>query len=157
MVNREVFLSMISIAAPRAILEQLLTGYLSAGEPEYPGEYAMAQQFAALPIYGDFIGCWGLAMDGRLVYLPDEPSARPEPVENIAANIIGAHVAFAIVARRYPQLAVYCPQRPADAPDCRKCDGSGSIPGVPAHILCGCGGSGWLPAGVQAQPPDGDS
>lgn len=67
MVNREVFLSMISIAAPRAILEQLLTGYLSAGEPEYPGEYAMAQQFAALPIYGDFIGCWGLAMDGRLV------------------------------------------------------------------------------------------
>jgi hypothetical protein len=134
------------LLVPPAVWEALERDLLAPGDHAHPFERELARSHRVLPIYGDFMGFWALTREGDIAFLADDLVGVFEPVLDQEPNLRGIHVALAIIARRYPALAPYCPERPANARPCHQCDGSGRISGAPADILCECGGAGWVPA-----------
>lgn len=95
----------------------------------------------ALPVLFDWTATIALTPEGGLVMWSDEGEFEGlRPVEEPA----WIRAALANAARRYPPLAALLPPRPAGAPDCPHCDGSGRIAGVPGNVVCPCAGLGWL-------------
>ena len=61
-----------------------------------------------------------------------------EGLERIGALVLGTE--------RFPELAALLPERPANTPDCARCNGSGMIMG---KLVCpDCGALGWVPPGA---------
>lgn len=130
----------------RAVLERELAAYLVAGPSEPAAAHEVASRHRVLPLFNDFMGCWALEMDGQLVFCAWEAPETMAPVSDRAVDGTGAHVALALGSTRFPALAAIRPVRPADAVPCTTCDGAGRLAGVPANVVCACGGLGWLPS-----------
>ena len=119
----------------------------TSNEPEYLKWYAT--RYNLLPIYPDWTHCYGLRSDG-IVFLfstEDEEMTIHEETDERLRNM-----ALYLGAKKYPELKLLVPVRPATAIDCPACEGLGKIdiPGVgPDVIVCYCGGLGWLPFGTK--------
>src|SRR4051794_8906479 len=97
-----------------------------------------------LPLYLDWVGFFGLAADGRIVFVAwDSPhgiEAVDEPHWIRTALVAGGE--------QYAELVSLRPERPPNAVECSFCRGTGmpTLNGqdVPDNIRCYCGGLGWL-------------
>ena len=137
------------VGVPRAVLETELTRYLA--EPFGPPDaHTVAARHRVLPLVNDFMGCWALDMDGRLVFCAWEALESVVPVSDQPVDAIGANAVLALGSRRFPALAAIRPARPSDAIACATCDGSGRLAEWPENVVCACGGLGWLPASESA-------
>ena len=133
------------VNVPRDVLEAELARYLMSGPKEPPAAYAGAEHHRVLPLFNDFMGCWALDMDGRLVFFAWEEPEELEPVSEHPVDAVGANAALALGSVRFPALAAIRPVRPTDAVPCATCDGTGRLVGLPENVVCSCGGLGWLP------------
>lgn len=144
------------VDVPTELLEAELERYLASSSDGPADARAGAARHRVLPLLNDFVGCWALDMTGLLVFFPWEAPEDLEPVSENPQEAIGTHAALALGSMRFPALSAIRPSRPADAIPCITCDGSGRIAGAPDHILCACGGLGWLPPsadGATGQTP----
>ena len=133
------------VSVSRDALEAELASYLASGSKEPPAAYTGAERHRVLPLVNDFMGCWALDMNGRLVFFAWEAPEQVEPVSEDPADAVGANAALAVGSVRFPALAAIRPVRPADAVRCTTCDGTGRLVDVPENVVCACGGLGWLP------------
>jgi len=130
---------------------QLLANLLAGGEHTHASK--LARQVAALPLQQDMGGFYGLRPSGQLVEVAwDEPESLREITDQRIANMV-LHRG----AQCYPQLAELSPKRSDTAVTCSSCGGSG-LAQVPAylqeHVLCWCGGLGWLPSSEYELKPE---
>ncbi len=59
------------------------------------------------------------------------------------------HLVLAQAAIRYPHLERLRPVRQPGDPVCERCGGAGTLAG--SRRICWCGGTGWLPSGVDQE------
>ncbi|MBK7746221.1 MAG: hypothetical protein IPI39_03095 [Candidatus Obscuribacter sp.] len=130
----------------KQILRQAYGDYL-AGPADPVMDFDMrdlSAKFELLPMLYDFGYCLAIKLDGQIVAMPWEPPHALED-ESDARTI---RVILAQGARKYPTLECLVPQRPAEAVDCAKCNGTGrcvpEVPSVYDNFICFCGGLGWL-------------
>ena len=107
----------------------------------------LAAELNALPMALDFGGCYVIRLSGELFsFAWDEPhDLRAENDPRICNLVLFQG------AKKYPEISVLIPSRPAGAEDCPHCSGTGIERYVAEHglnpevIICYCGGLGWLP------------
>jgi hypothetical protein len=122
---------------------RLFADFLANEKPTKLTRPDMFSKSGILPLTGDWGGCTGIRADGEIVFFlwdnPDDVQVETDPRLRNLAIFQGA--------KRFPELAMLIPPRPADAVTCGHCDGSGVMPEFPEieNIVCYCGGLGWLP------------
>jgi hypothetical protein len=132
------------VDVPRTVLEAELARFLA--EPFGPPQaHTAAARHQVLPLFNDFMGCWALDMDGRLVFCAWGAIETVAPVSDHPVDAAGSNAALALGSRHFPALAAIRPARPSDAVTCTTCDGSGRLAEWPENVVCACGGLGWLP------------
>jgi hypothetical protein len=101
----------------------------------------------AVWLHTDFITSFYLTRRGRMLvtdsFEPDTPAREATDAETTSALVVAA--------RKVPQLIDLLPPRPADAPDCGKCEGTRwwtlparDVNGKEIKIICpDCAGKGW--------------
>ena len=93
-----------------------------------------------LPLYLGWVAALGIRPDGSFVYVEYEPVRKPpKPLEEPFWQRMAIHQG----ARKYPELRVLLPERPATAATCGACRGAGTPIGLPDFICGECGGGGW--------------
>jgi uncharacterized protein (TIGR02996 family) len=102
------------------------------------------RQFAAeqkaLPLMTDMGGCFALRLDGEIIsFAWDEPGS-----PGVERDTRVRQAVLFQGARKYPELRLLLPPRPAGSRECPRCQGAGAPPGFPS-LVCYCGGLGWLP------------
>ena len=106
----------------------------------------------ALPLYFGWTETLAIREDGTVVRWRDDEwlgAAGREAQEFDDRTWV--NLALVQGAIRYPQLARLVPTRPSYAESCSTCGGTGSVPGLPEpfkHMICRCGGTGWLPSRI---------
>jgi hypothetical protein len=139
---------MVSIPTPSGLVQSLITRCIAGATAAHPTWVPVAKERSLLPIFADFMGYWLLTPEGQLMFLPHEEPRDIFPVVERPQERLSVHAVFASAARTYPALAPYCPQRTPDSPPCTSCKGTGKLVGVPDNVMCACGGTGWVPAGL---------
>jgi hypothetical protein len=134
-----------TISAPRDLLEHLLAEVLTSERKLHPHWASLARRNRVLPVFGDFMGFWVIAMDGRLGFISDDAQGVVVPISDGPLERHSAHVALAQAAITYEELAPFVPPRPPTALTCTACDGRGLMSPAYPNIICECGGAGWLP------------
>lgn len=104
-----------------------------------------------LPLYLDWVGFFGLAADGQVLFVAWDP---PHDIDAVhEAHWI--RIALVAGAEQYAELAPLVPARPGNAVTCSFCGGTGkpTLHGraVPDNVRCFCGGLGWLLPGEAEQ------
>jgi hypothetical protein len=107
-----------------------------------------------LPMLLDMGGCYALRPNGEIVSF-----AWNEPYDlEIENDVLTRNRVLFRGSKKYPELTDLVPGRPADAPDCPRCHGTGIVPCMleigldPEILLCYCGGLGWVPKGYEVDP-----
>jgi hypothetical protein len=107
----------------------------------------LASELNLLPMLFDMGGYYGIRPNGEtLSFAWDEPHDLRAENDPRICNLV-----LLQGAKKYPELSVLIPSRPADAEDCPHCNGTGIERYVAEHGLnpevniCYCGGLGWLP------------
>ena len=109
---------------------------------------AWARASRCLPIYADMTVAIGIDAAGRLLQYEDEPPNGRER-ESVVTDVRVINVALRQGAKRYAWLEPLFPERPANAPVCSCCKGSGLVEDEELRdigVLCHCGGAGWVPS-----------
>jgi hypothetical protein len=127
-----------------AFIAARIANYAAEATEEYRlWEAPAVAEFDALPLIRHWYETFGLRADGEVVrWHTDGPDTYPgvraveTPCEWVSALAEGA--------RRYPELQVLLPARPANAVACR-CGGDG-FSDSPKFICPACGGLGWVEA-----------
>ena len=88
-----------------------------------------------------------LSRDGEMIVIDTEDGQPPRP-----ATEPERRVALFRSIEKYPELLSFLPQRPPEAIECPGCSGTGVltlrfVKPEPRHIVCRCGGSGWIRPG----------
>jgi hypothetical protein len=104
-----------------------------------------------LPLYVGWFATLGLRPDGTFVRL--EGDARDGRL-TLLKDPYWQRMAICQGAKKYPELRSFIPERPPAASTCPSCQGSGEIAGAP-HLICICGGAGWIVAGEPTEPLPG--
>ena len=114
-----------------------------------PEAIAVARRHGVLPLYTDFMGCFGLRPSGECLFIAWDDPSRAVEVRLGLPDFQVIHVARVRGALRYPEIPGIMPERPADARTCPSCHGSGGVHPQP-NIICECGGLGWVPGAEGA-------
>ena len=105
-----------------------------------------------LPLASDMGGFYGVTTSGELLEFVWDGDERGIVVTDERA----VHSTWFQAAKKYPELAVFLPDRPPSAQACELCEGTGTPADLPEQladvIVCYCGGSGWLPRGTEQAP-----
>lgn len=117
-----------------ADIERLRLRWLESAKRDHLA--IVAEKAKALPVYVDMGGALLISEEGNVLQYDDE-RGELGPLD----DRLWFRVALVTAARRFPELRVLFPEKPADAPECGMCGGSGLISG----LQCGkCAGTGWL-------------
>jgi hypothetical protein len=124
-------------------INQLISQFLT--DPKNANAAALVRDVHALPLVLDMGGFYGIKPSGELIEVAwDEAQSLKEITDHRVANMALHHG-----ARAFPQLAALEPQKNESAVTCSSCNGTG-LANVPEHlqehVLCWCGGLGWLPS-----------
>ena len=104
----------------------------------------LARQLSALPVYVDIGGAILIRPDGTVLEVHSNQSweggvesrSLTEPRDLLLARVAAS--------RTWPTLASLAPERPADATDCKTCEGAGQLVLGDLQAYCReCGGTGW--------------
>jgi hypothetical protein len=135
------------------VIDEVLAAFVSAPDP-YPVHCdpqidlrGLAAELKVLPVLLDMGGCFGLRPNGDVVSFSwDEPHRVQVEGDQRIRNMVLFRSGL-----KYPRLVDLVPRRPASAPPCPHCGGSGKLNGPPERlagsVICYCGGLGWLPEG----------
>jgi hypothetical protein len=129
-----------------AFIRERVDRFESEAPDDWKWELPYVLKYGALPVFRGWTETLAIREDGSLVRWSTEaewPGAR-EFGERTWVNL-----ALVQAARLYPELQGLVPPRPNDADTCPQCRGSGQIAGLKEalkSVICGCGGTGWLPA-----------
>jgi hypothetical protein len=121
-----------------------IAGVVGGEAPDPQRVGAVAARLDVLPRYYDWTAFGAVRPDGEPVWVEYEAPHAVEPI----ADPVHWNLVLHAAAERYPSLADLRPVRPAGAPDCPACDGTGvcRIEGVAMpQVTCSCGDTGWLP------------
>jgi hypothetical protein len=124
---------------------ELVNEYLA--RPEKTDVHAVVETTGTLPVYRDIGGTLFLRPDGEILGCDHDSDGPPVPQNDPAWRI----TALVVAAEKFPDLAVFLPDRPSLAVDCAACDGRGhiTVPEIDKEFLCEkCCGLGWLPPAV---------
>ena len=103
----------------------------------------------ALPIPWAWEGCFGICLDGSVVYVDGE--GMEIPVDSFDTSPSSATATLVYAVRRNPALTCILPTRPLEAKSCISCDGSGRFLKIHDSALCSdCDGLGWRTEGRNA-------
>lgn len=113
----------------------------------FPWEQSIAQGYNVLPVYADLGGALALGRDLEIYAIPDDPHQN----SHLEADSVLRNMALLLASRTYAELKPLAPKRPTTAIGCADCKGTGKNPISLAqgfeHIICRCGGLGWLENG----------
>ena len=130
--------------------QRLLDRYIADADADPAESRALAARYRLLPIFLDWVGFFGLTVEGQLHFVAWEP---PHDA-GVVREPHQARVALAAGAEMYPELAFLRPRRPPDAVPCPGCGGTGVVQldgqVAPPNVICYCGGLGWVPPEEQA-------
>jgi hypothetical protein len=133
-------------------VEDAIRQYILANRTKHPDIAEFVSNLGGLPLYVDWSGGVAIRPDGELIeFLWDEP-------ESIKVEVDPRYrfIALFLGSRRYEELAALRPIRTAADRDCPICEGTGRLRELEeigtTHILCYCGGAGWLPGEVPDSP-----
>src|SRR5258705_4110061 len=127
-------------------IESTLEAYVNSSEPflvklDPPiNMRQLAAELRILPVVLDMGVCYCLRSDGEIFsFIWDEPhQLRAEGEERIRNLVLFQ------AAKKFPELELLMPSRPATALDCDFCQGTGIVidlpPKLAKDILCFCGG-----------------
>jgi hypothetical protein len=133
----------------RASFEETIVALIArlpvAGVLMPEGLPALAKRLGVLPLTWDMGGCLALRPTGEVVSWAWDQ----EEQVSLERSARVRHVAMFQGAAKFVDLRPFLPVRPADAPICTSCSGTGIASGLPQElgeqVVCLCGGSGWLP------------
>jgi hypothetical protein len=103
----------------------------------------LAGELNMLPMLFDMGGCYGIRPSGEIVSFSwDEPHKLDVEEDPRIQNVV-----LFQGTKKYPALKDLMPVRSPDSITCSHCEGTGRLKGLPEvnHIICYCGGLGWLP------------
>jgi uncharacterized protein (TIGR02996 family) len=138
-------------AEERALLAKHAAGWLRGRLERFLEEFRpndawdrqvrrLAVEQEALPVLFDIGGFSSVRLDGQVVsVLWDEPESRWTEEDPRLRNM-----ALCQGAKKYPELRLLIPPRPASSRECHHCMGTGVLRDLP-RVICYCGGLGWLP------------
>jgi hypothetical protein len=119
-----------------ALIRKRLEEYL-CGPPHELQEFS--RRHGALPVYWDMGGLLLLLPSGTIIGTDvdaiDDPTSQVEEQWQLIARVSAAS--------KYPELSCSLPERPAEAPDCETCSGTGRFPGTKTASCGVCNGLGW--------------
>ena len=105
-----------------------------------------------LPLASDMGGFYGVTTSGAFLEFDWDGDGRGRLVTDERA----VQSSWFQAAKKYPEFAVFLPDRPPLAQVCELCGGTGMPASLPAHladvIVCYCGGAGWLPPATEQAP-----
>jgi hypothetical protein len=136
----------------RELIERRIQEYLADDDPRFSWLRPAVRKFGFLPLYLGWVAVLGIRPDESLVRWDNEDD--PEVMKPLS-DAYWERMALCQGAKKYPELARLLPQRPAKALQCESCNGTGQIAGLPPHIICECGGLGWIIPGEQQGPSPG--
>ena len=125
---------------PRSLRDRLqrrVASYLAGPVPDEAVRRVAVEKQAFL-VYSDIGGAALLSVDGRVWELPWDADEAQE------ASVPGRLLALVIAAERFPDLREMLPVRPASAPDCPACQGTGRFAGFDNIKCLECAGLGWF-------------
>ena len=134
-----------------AAIEKRIAGYLADDDPRFDWVRAAVRRHHFLPLYLGWVAVLGIRADLSFVCWAHEDD--PEVVEPVT-NAYLQRMAICQGVHRYPELTALVPARPGAARTCGLCKGSGLVPGA-AHVVCECGGIGWILPGESQGPSPG--
>lgn len=129
---------------------RLLADFRANNPPDALTHPEIFAKSGILPLTSEWGGCSGIRADGEIVSSlwdnPEEVQTETDPRLRNTVLFQGA--------RRFPDLAILIPPRPADAVTCGSCNGAGVLPEFAKleNVVCYCGGLGWLPPGTPPTP-----
>ena len=130
------------------LIERRIAEFLAAGESTLAWIQPAVRAHGFLPLYVGWLSVLGVRPDGTFVRWNHE--ADPTVVSPVTERL--RRLAIAEGCKRYPELDVLWPERPASATSCEACGGSGRLP---EPIICSCGGVGWIVPGEDPGEPTG--
>src|SRR5262249_31322959 len=126
--------------------------YLADDDPAREWAKAAVRKHRFLPLYLGWVAALGIRADATLVrwdYEADSDAVRA------LEDPYWQRMALCQGAKKYPDLSALIPPRPESARDCDgACRGSGNIAIAP-HLICQCGGLGWIVPGELPEPGPG--
>ena len=135
----------------RTAVEARIAEFLAADEPKLEWVKAAVREHGFLPVHVGWVAVLGLRPDGSFVrwdHEDDRASVKP------LSDRHWQRTAICQGAKKYPELRQLLPERPVDSRTCDACGGSGELSGAP-HVVCKCGGIGWIIPGEPTEPSPG--
>jgi hypothetical protein len=136
-----------SMLVSSAQIASLVQRFVNAGEPvEHAARpyHAIALYHGVLPLMGHFDGIYAINDRGDILHFPWNVPAKQ--MGTVVTDSRLRNGALYLGSSRYPELSVLVPKRPATAPNCALCDGTGEAEDFKG--LCRCFGLGWWLTGV---------
>jgi hypothetical protein len=124
----------------REAIEKRIQEFLANSDSRFEWVKPAVRKHGFLPLYLGWVAAIGLRPDGSFVRWDHEDDRE---VVKPLSNRYWERMALCQGAKKYPELASLIPERSPQAGDCESCKGTGQIEGMP-HIICGCGGLGWI-------------
>jgi hypothetical protein len=132
-------------------IERRITELLAADDPELDWLKPAVRAHGFLPLYLGWVAALGLRPDGSFIRWEHEDD--PTNVKPLS-DAYWQRMAVCQGAKKYPELRALLPERPSTALTCDSCGGSGQMSAAP-HVVCSCGGVGWLIPGEPRGPSPG--
>jgi hypothetical protein len=144
--------------ASSKLIARLLKEFLAESTPDPNDLRRVAAGANALPLFIDMGGIYAINAGGEIISFSWDNLELPR--EESDPRIL--NIVLFQGSKKYPELRDLIPKRPADAPICPHCQGTGIDSFSATHniegVVCFCGGLGWIPK-ESAEPgmPNDDS
>ena len=129
-------------------IEARIEEFLSADSPKLEDVRQIVAKFRVLPLMYDWSGAWAIRPGGEIVTFDYDPPYNLEIEHDLRIR----NIALFEGSKKYPELEELVPIRSPDSIKCPHCKGTGIVQEfaehefLSQHIVCYCGGLGWLPA-----------
>jgi hypothetical protein len=126
------------MTVPSQQLQKSIADWLSRAKSHDPER--MSSDGSGVRIYADIGGAAFIRPDGSLIFEAWDSGPYKEQAPGLRT------LALVVGSREHPELRELLPSRPAAAPDCELCGGTGRLTRL-GDLNCGsCFGLGWKPA-----------
>jgi len=129
-------------SSQQAVIRNVLNLFL--GSPYFPSLVPVARRAGAVPVYIDAGGALLIRHDAEVLYVHSNQAWDESATWETCMDEEWRATAFLHASRRFPELEFLFPKRPANAPTCCPCSGSGVVSIAGRNLGCGvCHGLGW--------------
>lgn len=123
------------------LIKKLISEFLERSDPTLSWTKPAVRKHEFLPLYVGWVATIGLRADGSFVRWNHD---RGEDAIEVCTNYFLQRMALQQGSDLHPELKHAIPPPPPDAAVCSSCGGQGRLKGPMAHMICECGGLGWV-------------